>query len=100
MRLYKANIINMFKEKGFHASALCSLLFLIGLVAVIGDEQKVWILCLYPYYLTTLSLSLSHFNDHVKFVQKFYIVYLGDHPVDKDHATQTHNHLLSSVKGR
>ncbi|KAM3698572.1 hypothetical protein ACJW31_06G198400 [Castanea mollissima] len=70
MRLYKANIINMFKEKGFHASALCSLLFLIGLVGVIGDEQK-----------------------------KFYIVYLGDHPVDKDHATQTHNHLLSSVKG-
>ncbi|KAM3698574.1 hypothetical protein ACJW31_06G198500 [Castanea mollissima] len=70
MRLYKANIVNMFRGKGFYASALCFLLFLIGLVGVIGDEQK-----------------------------KFYIIYLGDHPVDKDHATQTHNHLLSSVKG-
>ena len=41
MRLYKANIVNMFKEKDFHASALCFLLFLIGLVGAIGDEQEV-----------------------------------------------------------
>ena len=41
MRLYRANIVNMFREKGFHASTLCFLLFLIGLVGVIGDEQKV-----------------------------------------------------------
>ena len=41
MRLYKANIVNMFKEKDFQASALCFLLFLIGLVGAIGDEQEV-----------------------------------------------------------
>ena len=90
----------MLRQKGFHTLPL--LLFLIGLVGVIGDEQKVCILCLDPYYLITLSLSLSLslMAMIMKVVQKFYIVYLGDRPVDKDNATKTHVHLLSSVKGR
>ena len=92
----------MLRQKGFHTLPL--LLFLIGLVGVIGDEQKVCILCLDPYYLITLSLSLSLSLSLMamimKVVQKFYIVYLGDRPVDKDNATKTHVHLLSSVKGR
>ena len=88
----------MLRQKGFHTVPL--LLFLIGLVGVIGDEQKVCILCLDPYYLITLSLSLSLMAMIMKVVQKFYIVYLGDRPVDKDNATKTHVHLLSSVKGR
>ena len=90
----------MLRQKGFHTVPL--LLFLIGLVGVIGDEQKVCILCLDPYYLITLSLSLSLslMAMIMKVVQKFYIVYLGDRPVDKDNATRTHVHLLSSVKGR
>lgn len=57
----------MLREKVFRTLPL--LLFFIGLVGVIGDEQK-----------------------------KFYIVYLGD-ALDKDSAVQTHIDLLTSVKG-
>lgn len=53
--------------------------------------------------MLNLVLYLFDISNHgyENITQKFYIVYLGDHPADHEvSAAQTHMNVLSSVTGR